>query len=140
MMMVLVLVAFVPACGPSYLVEGPGSYSHEGIMITPILLDVRGDKLRVRLNVVNHTEEEVVVDRNQMQLVLPDGQVVGRFTGKISGMTSGVHRIPAGTSHRVFMDFMIEGGPPSEVRLQLTGVIQGGKPMDLPDYELTISE
>ncbi|NUP05500.1 MAG: hypothetical protein HOW73_05520 [Polyangiaceae bacterium] len=133
----IALFAFVVGCS-SYRVEGPGTYSHDGVIITPQQLEMRGSKLRLRFTFVNHTEHEIMVDRNQTQLVLPDGQVVGRFKGTFGGMTKGFHKIEAGMSHDVFMDFLLDGEPPEELLLQLTGVVADGKPMDLPDYKLTI--
>ena len=136
-LLVAFFAALVVAC-TSYRVEGPGGYSHKGVIITPQLLEVKGSKLRLRFTFVNHTEEEIVVDRNQMQLMLPDGQVMARFKGTWGGMTKGFHQIPAGASHDVFMDFKLEEEPPEELLLQLTGVLQDGKPMDLPDYPVKI--
>jgi hypothetical protein len=132
-------VASASGC-TSYRVEGPGAYSHQGVVVTPQALEVHRKKLRLRFTFANHTTEEITVDRNQMVLVLPDGQVMGRFKGTWGGLTSGHHRIAPGLSHDVFMDFLIEDDIPPTLSLKLSGVIQGGKPMSLPNYELTISE
>lgn len=138
--LVATMAATAPACRPSYVVEGPGAYSHRGVVVTPQLLEVRGKKLRLRFTFANHTDEGITVDRDQMALVHPDGHELARFKGTFGGITSGAHQISAGSSHDVFLDFLLEEEVPSRVSLRLSGVIQGGNPMKLPDYELAIQQ
>lgn len=139
-LMLLAALATAEVGCTSYQVSGPGSYSHEGVIINPQTLALSGSKLRLRFVFINHTESEILVDRNQMSLRFPDGQVASRFTGTWGGMTSGMHKIPPGGSHNVFMDFRLDGDPPSHASLVLTGVVSDGKPMDLPDYEIDITQ
>ena len=71
----IVAIVLVVGCA-AYPVEGPGIYNHEGVMVTPQLLEVKGSKLRLRFTFANHSDKEIVVDRSQMSLILPDGQVM----------------------------------------------------------------
>lgn len=139
LLVVALYVALGSGCKQSYHVEGPPSYSHNGIVVIPQVLEMKGSKLKLRFTFANHLDDEITIDKNQMVLRLPEGSEQGRHAGTFGKFGSGRHVVQPGESHNVFLDFLIEGEPPTEATLEISGVIVDGKPLDLPDYEIAIS-
>ncbi|MFO0556159.1 MAG: hypothetical protein U0271_47720 [Polyangiaceae bacterium] len=123
-----------------YAVYGPASYDHGGVEIITQKLEYRSHKLRLRFTFVNHTDQEIVVDRNQITIAYADGAEVGRAVGRFGHVTSGRHKIRAGESHAVHLDFEVDDDPPVKLKLKVNGVLADGAEIELPDYPLEIEQ
>jgi hypothetical protein len=74
-----------------------------GVTVIPIDASAHGGKLWVRTNVINGTSAPIVVVRDGVRCVLPDGSVIGRASGKTS-----LHQpyvIEPGGAHPVYVEF-----------------------------------
>jgi hypothetical protein len=128
--------------------RGPADgYDHQGVQIIAQKLQLAfsvansNQKLVTEFVFINNTKELLIVDRDQMTLRLGDGSTRRRYAGArpFGGGSSSAHTIAPGSRHPVHMDFLVGDRPGGEtIALVMSGVTLDGKPMELPDYVITV--
>ena len=102
---VFVLASLLSACGggkhfwAAQPVNGPVSIQPEEVW-------VHHSKLWVRTNVVNGTDQPIMIDRDQIVARLPNGAMVHRASG--SATVHAPYVVPPGASHAVYVEFFGE--------------------------------
>lgn len=128
-------------CGHAHAIVAATPYAAPELEIQVQDINMDDEKLQLKLTFVNHTQSVMTVDRNQLKLSV-GGRLQTRFTGKLSGMTSGIHTIPPGLSHAVFVDYIVGEGFSGTATLALSqgGVIVNGAAVALPDFTFTVTQ
>ena len=110
------------------------------ITIQPEQVWVAHGKLWVRTNVVNGTNQPIMINRDSIVARLPNGAVVPRAAG--SATIHAPYLIPPGASHAVYVEFY--GGeldwdtvPTAQIDFS-SGVTMNGQPIAVPP--LTVSK
>lgn len=115
--------------------SGPPAYDHEGVTVTVEQIFLKGSKLWVRLNVINHGHGVLVIDKNQIQAQLGDGRSLGRAMGTFGHNAQPANLMP-GMAHALYVEYEI-GKQPQPVTLRFDrGFYLDGKPVALPPYAL----
>lgn len=141
-LIVLVLLvlstSFVLACGGGksmWLAQGPTG----PVTIQPDSVWARGHKLWVRTNVINGTNQPIVVDRDQIIARLPNGAVLHRAQGTYTQHMP--YMIPPGAGHAVYVEFAEEGFdwrdmPNAQIDFS-TAITTNGQPLVIPPLVVT---
>jgi hypothetical protein len=133
LLLVVLCSVLVLACGggkhlwAAQPVSGP-------VTIQPQQVYVRGGKLWVRTNVINGTNQPIMVDRDQIIARLPNGAIVHRASGSTTVHTP--YMLPPGAAHAVYVEFFGEGFdwrdvPGAQIDFS-PGVTTNGQPMQIP--------
>lgn len=133
------LVAGAMGCGPKVQATPVGAYEEGALAIGVQKIEVDDEKLVLKLTFINRTDKQMMVDRNQLQLRMPDGSLRSRYTGTFGGLTNAVHTIMPAMSHNVFVDFIVGEGTTGRVALVMSGVVVDGKPVALPEYPIDLT-
>jgi hypothetical protein len=99
-----------------------------GVTIEPLDGFVRGGKLWIRTNVVNGGSVPIIVDRDAVRCVLPNGMAIARASGSATVHTP--YAILPGGMHAVYVEF--EGdflGVPSATIDFSQAITANGQPM-----------
>jgi hypothetical protein len=108
-------------------------YSFHGVTINAQKIFLKGNKLWLRLLVINGTGKLLTMDKTQMQGRLQSGAVIPREAG-VFGKYAKPNIINPGLSHELNIEFTI-GPVPQPLSLILRqGLIVDGKSLPLPDY------
>ena len=100
-------VVFCASCGGGRIPWRAAPIQGSGIMVTPTETYVQGHLLNVRTTFMNQGPLPITVNRDAVQLIMPDGRVVARSSGTYTQHTPYV--IMPGMSHAVWVDFRAEG-------------------------------
>ncbi len=138
---VLLAPALGAGCGQAHAIVAAAPYAAPELEIQVQDINMDDEKLKLKLTFVNHTQSVMQVDRNQLKLAV-GGRLQTRFTGKLSGMTSGLHTLQPGLSHAVFVDYIVGEGFSGTATLALSqgGVIVNGASLPLPDFTFTVTQ
>ena len=79
----------------------------QGITVTVQEIRQRGERLFFRTNFINQNPSPIVINRDLIQIVLPDGRRLGRSSGRME--IRGSYVVPTGQSHAVNFDFQSNG-------------------------------
>jgi hypothetical protein len=105
-----------------------------GVRIEPKKVMVWGKLLYVETDLFNYSSVPVIVHRDQVVLVLPNGAVIGRSQGTFTQHKGYV--VPPGGMHAVHVDFKAEGFKWSDVQSAQVNfgpaVFVDGQPLMLP--------
>lgn len=77
------------------------------VRITPGEISVSRDRLYVKTTLVNTSDKPLTVERDGIQLKLPDGRTLRRSTGMTS--THKPYIVQPGATQNVWVDFLAEG-------------------------------
>src|SRR4051812_32535533 len=95
----IALVALV-GCGGARSYWAAQPIAVQGLVIQPFEVYARGRLLNVRANLTNQGSLPVIVDRDAVTLVLPNGRVISRSQGTFTQHSPYV--VPPGATHPVF--------------------------------------
>ena len=132
-LLVVVCISLLFACGggKEYWAAQP---TMGPISIQPEQVWVHGSKLWVRTNVVNGTDQPIMINRDLIIARLPSGAVVHRASG--SATIHAPYVVPPGASHQVYVEFLGEGFdwhdvPGAQIDFS-PGVTVNGQPVQVP--------
>lgn len=127
-------LAFTPVvagCGGGKQPWSVAAAQGGGVTIEPVDGFVRGQKLWIRTNVVNGGNAPIIVDRDAVKCILPNGMAIPRASGSATVHTPYV--IPPGGMHAVYVEF--EGdflGIPSAAIDFSQAITVNGQPIGAP--------
>lgn len=107
-LLAVMLLALVAGCSKRVALYGAATTLPSGVHVRVHEAYVSGDRIFVKMWMMNTTAQSMTIDRDGMSLKLPGGQVLGRSVG----MTT-QHRpyvVAPGQGHDVFVDFRSEAG------------------------------
>jgi hypothetical protein len=104
----LMLLALAVGCSQRVPLYGAAATFPSGVHVRVYEAYISGDRLYVKMWMMNTTALPITIDRNGMALKLPGGQVLGRSVGVTTQ-----HRpyiLAGGQGREVFVDFRSDGG------------------------------
>jgi hypothetical protein len=105
-MAALVALVTLAGCGGGKVYWNAQPVAVQGLVVQPFEVYARGRLLNVRTNVSNQGSLPVVIDRDAVTLILPNGRMISRSQGTFTQHTPYV--LAPGATHPVFVDFRSE--------------------------------